>query len=570
MKLRERLIISTMAIGIFLCMLDTTVMNIALPAMQTGLHISLESLSWTLNVYTITFAVFTIPLGRLADIVGRSRMYLIGLIVFLTGSVVSGLANGALILITGRALQSLGAAIVFPASMTIGIATADMTHRTMTVATLGITQGLAAALGPTLGGIVTQFLGWRWIFFINAPLILLSLILCLWLLPIRHEERITAKIDYLGMLFSMVTLFSLTLALVKGNDWGWDSLVIVSLLASSLLALILFIVVERRVTQPMVPLVLFRKRQFTGAVLAVVITGIFLVALIVIMPTFLTKIQGKTELMAALMVTPISAMIFIFSPISGLIINKIGPRLVVTTGFALMVLGYIVIAAMDPNQYWQMMIAFLLVGAGYGIIAGPIVVLSAADFTGELLSASQSVLGLFRQIGTVLAVAIFVSTLTVNLNTARKAAINNVDQYVETLNLPTTVRSDIKGQAVRQIKFESKNSSNQSPGISNQKRKQLINQTYQRTIANAGGDMLPATTRQAIYEQVRYHVNQNVAADNKMIQRSSKHIKNETRKQFTNAFISPYRWAIPFLAIASCSSLLFYKRREYAKILRRI
>lgn len=151
-------IVTTMAMGTFLCMLDTTVMNIALPAIQTGLATNLAQLSWALNIYTILFASLTIPLGRLADIYGRARLYLIGLALFLGGSLFSGLAGHVSWLIVGRGVQSLGAAIVFPASMTIGIQSVPAAKRTGAIGILGTTQGLAAALGPTIGGAVTQFL----------------------------------------------------------------------------------------------------------------------------------------------------------------------------------------------------------------------------------------------------------------------------------------------------------------------------------------------------------------------------------------------------------------------------
>jgi len=188
-----RSVIMTMALGIFLCMLDTTVMNIALPAIQTGLKTSLASLSWALNLYTILFASLTIPLGRAADIWGRSRFYLIGLGLFLLGSLLSGLALNVGWLILGRGVQSIGAAIVFPASMTISIQTVAFEKRTNTIAILGVTQGLAAALGPTIGGIVMQLWGWRGIFLINIPLVLLASVQSYRLLdftrPKKHHQH---------------------------------------------------------------------------------------------------------------------------------------------------------------------------------------------------------------------------------------------------------------------------------------------------------------------------------------------------------------------------------------------
>ena len=214
--LQQKLIVLAMAISIFLCVLDTTVMNIALPAIQSGLNVDLSDLSWALNIYTITFAVFTIPLGRVADIFGRHKVFLVGLLLFLIGSALSGAAMNVPFLVTGRGIQSLGAAIIFPAGMTIGITSTSLQKRTGVVATLGIMQGLAAAMGPTIGGIITQYLGWRWVFMINLPLGILVGLLCLRYLNFKDEQRIAAQIDYAGMVLSMIMLFTLTLALING------------------------------------------------------------------------------------------------------------------------------------------------------------------------------------------------------------------------------------------------------------------------------------------------------------------------------------------------------------------
>ncbi|MCH4171526.1 MAG: MFS transporter [Lactobacillus sp.] len=567
MKSKQKIIILAMAIGIFLCVLDTTVMNIALPAIQTGLHVSLDDLSWALNIYTITFAVFTIPLGRLADIFGRHKLYILGLGLFTLGSALSGLAPNLALLIAGRGIQSLGAATIFPAGMTIGISATSMAKRTKVVAILGVMQGLAAALGPTIGGIITQFLGWRWVFMINVPACLVIALLVSRSLSFKHEATIAAKIDYPGMLLSMVTLFTLTLALIKGNDWHWNSPLILSLFGLSLVALLGFILVERHSQHPMIPLALFKNRQFTGASIAMIITGIFLVAFMVIMPTFFTKIQGHSELAAALMITPTSAMIFLFSPISGFLVAKLGPRLVIASGFLGLIAGYVVLYTMNPNDYHQVVWACLFIGMGFGIIAGPIVVLGAADFTGELLTASQSVLGLFRQIGSVLAVAIFVSALTANLNTAKATATHTANQQIEQLNIPRAAKTTMQQQTDRQIN----NANSQPSGTTTPKKyvsaaeiSQLIETNYQQALAKIGNAaLLPTAVKAQIHAQVAAGVQRKVRQENTSINRTVSTIKANTKAQITQAFMRPYRLALPFLIVASLTSLLFYRKKDY-------
>lgn len=440
---QHKFILSTMAIGIFLCALDTTVMNIALPAIQTGLHTKLDSLQWALNVYTILFAALTIPLGRVADVFGRNKVYLVGLLLFLVGSVASGCAESVSQLILSRGIQAVGAAIIFPAGMTIGINTVGLQQRNTAILILGITQGLAAALGPTIGGFVTQFVGWRGIFLINLPLGLIAFLFNLFLLPLKEEATIKKSLDLPGMFLSAVTLFSLVLALVQGSVWGWTSLKIILLVSCFGLALGLFLWREKVTGAPMIPLALFKDRQFSGTVLLTVLAGIFFVGLMVILPSFFTKVQQNSELVAALMITPASAMVFFFSPISGLLLEKIGARVLLASGIFFIALGYTGFTFLNLASYWQIASALVLIGAGYGIVIGPLTVLSAGNFSGELLTASQSVIGVFRQIGTVLAVAIFVSALSSNLGAAKKEMWQTTQKEVTALQLPSAGKKQI-------------------------------------------------------------------------------------------------------------------------------
>ncbi|AYM03273.1 MFS transporter [Levilactobacillus yiduensis] len=562
---RATKLVGTMAIGIFLCMLDTTVMNIALPAIQTGLGTDLTQLSWALNLYTILFATLTIPLGRLADIYGRHRVYLLGLGLFLAGSLVSGLASNVAWLIGGRGIQSLGAAIVFPASMTIGINSVPLAKRTRVIATLGITQGLAAALGPTIGGMVTQFLGWRGIFLMNVPLTLLSVGvgLCWQLFDLHERRRASERLDLGGAVLSMTLLFSLTLLLVKGNDWGWTSLRCLGLGGLSSLALASFLLVEAHAKHPMVPLVLFKDRQFVGAAIMTVMSGIFLVALLVLMPSFFTRVQLKGTLLAAMMVTPASVMIFVWSPLSGLLLARLGPRLVILTGSLTMIGGYIVLARMNPNQYWQVFVATVLIGAGYGIIIGPITVLAAGEFTGKLLTASQSVIGVFRQIGTSLAVAIFVSALSANLAVAKTNVWTFAQNEIAMLPVTAQVKREALAQANNQLATGSLPQHPQTTFIGQAKANQLSQRYYQQALVQHGLTQAPVPTKRAIYQRVKQTVTQQVAHDNRVLARLAATIYRKTKRQLIRAFIRPYRVAMPFTLVMLLPIFLFRKQRDY-------
>lgn len=431
-----RLIQFTMCVSIFLCMLDTTIMNITLPAIQTGLGVSLHQLSWALNIYTIIFAVFTIPLSRIAEIKGKHKVYLIGLITFMMGSLLSGLAINLTFLIIGRVIQSFGAAILFPVSMTIGIASAPLNKRKQVIATLGITQGIAAALGPVIGGLLTQFLSWHWVFFINLPLLILALILCLTTLSFKNETVLKVTIDWLGTFFLMLALFTLVLALLNTDRYGFYSTQVLGLLSIFIISTGLLIWIESKVSDPIINLALFKNRNFNAASLTSVLSNFYLIGANVLLPTFFTKIQGTTELKAALLITPISFMIFIWSPISATLLDKLGPRKLMFIGFMFMSAGYFSLFHINFDHLIQVIMTCSLIGAGYGILIGPIVVLSTANFTGELLTASQSISGVLRQIGITLSIAVFVTALTGNINYQKKLVTHDIKQLVtqSTLN----------------------------------------------------------------------------------------------------------------------------------------
>lgn len=437
-------IVFLMCLGIFLCMIDTTIMNIALPAIQTSVNTSLEKMSWVLNVYTMTIAVLAIPLGRIADIFGKAKMYILGLIIFGGGSVLCAFANTGDFLIFSRFIQSVGAAILFPTSMVIGVSAMPLAKRHVALAILGVTQGLSAAMGPVIGGIITQNFGWRWVFFVNVPICILGIILCCTMLKIKNEERIISKIDWVGLLLSSLAIFSFTLILVKGNTWGWQSNIAFSCYALSTISLILFVLVERKIHNPMVNLNLFKDRMFVGASIVVILSNVFLIGVTVLLPTFLTKIQGRTEIEAAFLVTPISAMIFFVSPVAATLIKKLGKITIILSGFLVMGLSYYWLQMIDVNSTnIEIIIPCMILGVGYGLVVGPITVLSASSFEGELLTASQSVVSMLRQVGIVLAVAIFVSNLTHNLTVNKENVYRYAEEKVHNIHVSSAEQAEI-------------------------------------------------------------------------------------------------------------------------------
>ena len=560
-KKNKILTVVAMCISIFLCMLDTTVMNIALPAIQNNFHVSLNNLSWALNIYTILFASLTIPLSKLAEKFGMNLVYIIGLIIFFAGSSVSSTSPNLTILIIGRGIQSLGAAILFPLSMTIGINVVNINTRKIVIAALGITQGLAAALGPTIGGILTQFMGWHSIFSINIPFIIFALIICLFTLNFS-EEKVKEENDYLGSLLGIILLSSLSLILTQGRNWGWHSHIIILLCFIFILTFVLFLITEYYAKSPMIPLTLFKNREFTGSAIAIVLSNLFLVAVTVILPTYFTHIQHRSELEAALLITPITGMIFIMSPISAILLKKLGSRSIIFFGFLLMSLSYYLFTHINMDNLVMVIFTCTILGTGYGVITGPITVLAASDFEGYLLTASQSVAGVLRQVGVSLAVAIFLTGLYGNLATAKHNSINYINNQVSTLNVPKKQKEKIREKAINSLNNNS-NSKTPSKHFSEKVIKETVKTEYDKQLYKMPS--ISAIQKQQLYLQIDKRVKSNFNTLNLKINSSIKKIKEYANKQYSNAFINLYKISFPFLIFSCFSCLLFPKKKTIAE-----
>lgn len=566
-KVNLILTISVVCMGIMLCMLDTTIMNITLPAIQKDLGVTLDQLSWPLNIYTITFAVMTIPLGRIAEIYGKNKIYIFGFVVFCIGSLFCSMSNEVYQLIIGRAVQSLGAAVIFPTSMVIGISAVSLEKRNKIIAVLGVTQGLSAALGPSVGGIITEYLSWRWVFLINVPLSILAVGISLFAMKIKNEERVTAKNDYPGAFSSMVFLFCLTLGLTKGNSWGWHDSKIVTTFIICFVAFIAFLFIEKRAASPMIKLNLFKDRQFNAAAITVVLSNLFLIGVTVLLPTYLTRVNGDSELRAALLVTPISAMVFVFSPIAAIMIDKIGRKITIFTGFIAMAVAYYLLYSLDINAgNTQLIIACLILGFGYGVIVGPITVLAASSFTGEYLTASQSVVGVLRQVGTVLAVAIFVSALTTNITNAKSDILSYSKAEVTKLELTAKQKELVLSNTKANLNAENVNkkpSHHEEKVVTPQERDSII-ETQTEKAAEQLKDKngaVDAMAKAAVKDKVTVSVDAKIAETQKQVNSYVSGIQHYSRNKISKSFSNLYGVALFVILLFSLVSLL-YKEAE--------
>ncbi|WP_141430407.1 MFS transporter [Bacillus sp. 03113] len=555
-------VVLLMCLGIFVCMLDSTIMNITLPAIQDDLKTTLETSSWMLNVYTMTIAVLAIPMARFADMFGKNRFYLVGLFVFGLGSALCGLADSGSFLIAARFIQSLGAAILIPLSMVIGVAAMPMEKRVLSLTLLGATQGLATALGPTVGGLITEKLSWHWVFYVNVPLCLAAMILSLFLLRIKGEAKLHARIDWLGLVFSTMTIFPLNFVLIKGNEWGWMSTYSISCYVVSAFSLVLFLVIENKVKDPMVNLALFKDRQFVGSVLTVTTGFIFFIGVMVLLPQFLTTFQGKTELEAALLLTPASAAIFIFANFAGMLVKKIGFVIPIMIGFSIMGVSYYLLRHLTiESSSLDIILLCSLLGLGFSFVISSATLASTSSFEGELLTASQSVFSMLRQVGVVLAVAIFVAGLTNNIHDKQSTVVHYAENKVAQLNLPDSTKEIVIKKTKEKLQSENKKTEKQESFITEEQQNKMIDSNVKIIL-----DQMPSEQREAakpaVYEKVKAEVNAEVLKQQTEVQAYTKDVSHYAKNTFSKSFSALYQAGLPFVFICCLIGFVFIKRRS--------
>jgi EmrB/QacA subfamily drug resistance transporter len=398
--------LGAMCFALFMIMLDNTVVNVALPAIQKDLNSSIGGLEWTVNAYTLSFAVLLVTGGRLGDIFGRRRMFLLGVVTFGLSSAFIGFSQTETWLVAGRAVQGIGAAFMMPATLSI-ISNAFPAHeRGKAIGTWAGVSALALAIGPVVGGFLVENVSWQSIFFLNVPVAALAVFVTLAATRESRDESSTHEVDYAGVATLSVGLAALVLALVEGNSWGWGSARIVGLLVLAAAALIAFTVAERRVAEPMVDFTFFRSRSFLGANLVAFIVSFAMLAMFFFLALYLQNINGYSPLQAGVRFLPATVVIIIAGPIAGRLSDRIGPR-------PLMVAGLVIVSA---SLFWQghlsvdtsysfLVGAFVLMGLGMGLTMSPMSTAAMNAVEPAKAGVASGILSMSRMVGGTFGVA---------------------------------------------------------------------------------------------------------------------------------------------------------------------
>ncbi|MFL5920193.1 MAG: DHA2 family efflux MFS transporter permease subunit [Gaiellaceae bacterium] len=397
------------SVALFMTTLDNLVVTTALPVIRKDLDASLSGLEWTVNAYTLTFAVLLMTGAALGDRFGRRRLFAVGLVIFTLGSAAAALAPSIDVLIAARAVQGLGGAIVTPLTLTILSASVPAERRGLVLGAWGGISGLAVAIGPLVGGAVVEGLSWQWIFWLNVPIGIVLIPLAL--RRLRESRGPNDALDLPGVALASAGLFGIVWGLVRGNGVGWGSLEITTAFVTGIVVLALFVVWELRAPEPMLPLRFFRNRTFTAANAASFLMFFGMFGSIFLLAQFFQTVQGYSPLQAGLRVLPWTAMPIFVAPIAGALSDRIGGRPLMATGLALQSAGlaWIAFVSTPTVAYSELVIPFVLSGVGMALYFAPVanVVLSSVQpiEEGQASGANNAI----RELGGVFGIAVLAS-----------------------------------------------------------------------------------------------------------------------------------------------------------------
>jgi EmrB/QacA subfamily drug resistance transporter len=309
--------LGAVAFGLFMIMLDNTIVNVALPSIQRDLGIGISELEWVFNGYALTFGVLMLTGGKLADMLGRRRIFIVGLIVFTVASLFCGLATSAGWLIGARVVQGVGSALMNPATLSIVTATFPPRQRGMAIGIWAGVAAMALAIGPLVGGLITQHWGWNWIFFINVPVGVLAIIVTRLVVNESRDMSADQRLDLPGLLSSGIGLFALTYGLIEANTYGWTSARIFGLFVVAAVGLATFVLLELHQRAPMLDLSLFKNGTFAGANSVMLLVGLSMFGVFFYNSLFIQNILGYSAVQTGATFLPMTVLIILVAPIAG-------------------------------------------------------------------------------------------------------------------------------------------------------------------------------------------------------------------------------------------------------------
>ena len=398
--------LAAVSFGLFMIMLDNTVVNVALPAIQEDLGTGISELQWIVTGYALTFAALMLIGGKLADAYGRRLIFVVGILIFTGASLWCGLADSGNMLIAARVVQGAGAALMNPATLSIIAATFPPKERGMAIGIWAGTAALALAIGPLVGGLLTEHLSWHWIFFVNVPVGVIA-IAASFLLIKESKDDTHENLDLPGLGTSALGLFALTYGLIEANTYGWGSGRIVGSFVVAVVALATFVQIERRRRAPMLDLTLFRSGTYAGANVAMLLVALAMFGIFFFVSLYMQNILGYSAVQAGAAFLPMTVLIILVAPFAGKASDKYGSRWLMTIGMVLLGLQLLYLSQMGSDaSFWNLLPGFFVGGVGMAMTMTPTAAAATRAVPVEKSGVGSAVLNAMRQVGGSLGIAL--------------------------------------------------------------------------------------------------------------------------------------------------------------------
>jgi EmrB/QacA subfamily drug resistance transporter len=403
---RKWLTLAAVSVGLFMIMLDNTVVNVALPSIERDLHADLSELQWIVTGYALTFAALMLVGGKVADAYGRRLIFVVGIVVFTVASLLCGLASTSEMLIGARVLQGAGAALMNPATLSIIAATFPPRERGAAIGIWAGVSALALAIGPLVGGLITEHLDWSWIFFINVPIGILGVVASFLLIDESRDET-HERLDLPGLATSGLGLFALTYGLIEANSYGWTSPRILGSFAVAAVALTAFVLLERHQRAPMLPLEFFRNRTYTGANLTMLLVALAMFGVFFFVSLYMQNILGYSPVQAGAAFLPMTVLIILVAPMAGRAADRFGSRGLMTAGMALISFQLFLFSQLGADAtYWHLLPSLLIGGVGMALTMTPSAAAATRAVPVDTAGIGSAVLNTSRQVGGTMGIAV--------------------------------------------------------------------------------------------------------------------------------------------------------------------
>ena len=406
------LVLVVLTSGFFMILLDTTIVNVAIPAMSAGLNTTLDQILWVLNAYILVYAVLLITAGRLGDLYGQRNLFAIGLFVFTVASALCGLSQNANELIAARVLQGIGGAILTPQTLSIITTLFPPERRGAAFGVWGGVAGLATIAGPTVGGAIVTYISWQWIFFVNVPIGIAALIATFAIIPDIRPGRHHGW-DVMGVILATAGLFAVVFGLIEGQRYNWGEIgpygiTIPEVIIGGVVILAVFLVWERFQSEPLLPLSLFRDRNFAVANWVAAAISFGMLSLFLPIVIYLQSVRGFSALTAGLTFAPMSLTSMFVAPFAGRFADKVGGKYILLAGISLFTVGFgLVTFVAGPDSTWiNFLVPAIIAGAGMGMTFAPMTTVAMRNISPQKSGAASGILNTTRQLGAAIGSAV--------------------------------------------------------------------------------------------------------------------------------------------------------------------